>query len=545
MRESSSCDHNILPESQQPQSVPARQGSSRGEVRKNGNWSDLQLHRAKRAVDRGARITSAADFYGIPRSTLRSHVQGITLGRKRGKTSVLTPSEEKKLVTYLHDMANRGFPLTWLQLKLKVASLVQDGRETPFKDGVPGNGWVRWFRKRHPEVSLRSAQTLEMARARSLCPENVASFYNNLQEAYTEHEYDPSHIWNADESGAQARRSGGGRVLAKTGARSVHIITPNEREHISVLSCINAAGDSIPNYYVFKGKQYQRAYIAKCEVGARMAMQKNAWMTGHLFEKWLTHFAEHLEKKGGLSPTNRHLLILDGHNSHVTIEVIEKAWTLGIDMISLPSHTSHALQPLDVSCFKSFKQAFRICRDIWTMNNRGHGAKKDILAEWVSLGLKKALTTANIKSGFKATGIYPLNPHACDRNFGPSEAFSAAAANDTIDSGSSSDDERNLLQGGALGNERADPAEDDQDIEEDQNIDDDEDVNDDQDDEDVDDDQVEGGIRSQAELDLDWGGSGVGHQSDVMSSQEHPSTLIDQHLQLELLQDKKKDFSPL
>jgi hypothetical protein len=149
---------------------------------------------------------------------------------------------------------------------------VQDGRETPIKDGVPGNGWIRWFCKRHPEIFLRSAQTLEMARARSLCPENVASFYHNLQEAYAEHGYDPSYIWNADESSAQVERSGGGQVLAKTGARSVYIITPNEREHISMLSCINAEGDSIPNYHVFKGKQYHRAYIAKCEIGTRMGM---------------------------------------------------------------------------------------------------------------------------------------------------------------------------------------------------------------------------------------------------------------------------------
>jgi hypothetical protein len=101
-----------------------REGPNRSGKKRNGNWSDDQLQRAKWAVDKGARITSAADYYGIPRSTLRSHVHGITLGRKRGKSSVLTESEERKLVTYLHDMANRGFPLTWLQLKLKVASLV-------------------------------------------------------------------------------------------------------------------------------------------------------------------------------------------------------------------------------------------------------------------------------------------------------------------------------------------------------------------------------------------------------------------------------------
>ena len=75
-------------------------------MRKNSNWSDDQLHRARRAVDKGARISSAADFYRIPVSTLRSHVHGITLTRKRGKASVLTALEEGKLVAYLHEMAN-------------------------------------------------------------------------------------------------------------------------------------------------------------------------------------------------------------------------------------------------------------------------------------------------------------------------------------------------------------------------------------------------------------------------------------------------------
>jgi hypothetical protein len=32
-------------------------------------------------------------------------------------------------------------------------------------------------------------------------------------------------------------------------------------------------------------------------------------------------------------------------------------------MITLPSHTSHALQPLDVSCFKPFKTTFKKERD--------------------------------------------------------------------------------------------------------------------------------------------------------------------------------------
>ncbi len=48
-----------------------------------------------------------------------------------------------------------------------------------------------------------------------------------------------------------------------------------------------------------------------------------------------------------------------------------------LDLITLPSHTSQALQPLDVACFKPFKTAFKVHRDVWTLINKGVG-KEDL-----------------------------------------------------------------------------------------------------------------------------------------------------------------------
>jgi hypothetical protein len=28
-------------------------------------------------------------------------------------------------------------------------------RDVPFTNGIPGPGWLRWFKKHHPELSLR------------------------------------------------------------------------------------------------------------------------------------------------------------------------------------------------------------------------------------------------------------------------------------------------------------------------------------------------------------------------------------------------------
>jgi hypothetical protein len=261
-------------------------------------------------------------------------------------------------------------------------------------------------------------------RARNLCPENVASLFGNLQLFYSTHSYLPDHIWNCDEAGAQASRNGGGTlVFAKKGCRSVHSIIPDQREWLSILSCVNAAGGYIQHFYIFKGRCIRQNYIARCEVGATMAMQAKAWMTGFLFSSWIAHFVKALENRGGIFPTNRHLLILDGHNSHVTLDVVYKAKQNGLDLLTLPSHTSHRLQPLDCSVFQPFKCAFRGYRDAWTLQNRGRAAQKEDLAEWVSLALERALTPRNIMQGFKGIGIWPLNHEAVVGKMGPFEQF--------------------------------------------------------------------------------------------------------------------------
>jgi hypothetical protein len=50
-------------------------------------------------------------------------------------------------------------------------------------------------------------------------------------------------------------------------------------------------------------------------------------------------------------------------------------------------------------------------------------ASKDTLVQWVSLGLKKALTEGNIQKGFLATGIWQLNELAVDSMLAPSLSY--------------------------------------------------------------------------------------------------------------------------
>ena len=134
-----------------------------------------------------------------------------------------------------------------------------------------------------------------------------------------------------------------------------------------------------------------------------------------------------MEAMGRVSSVQRHLIILDGHASHVSIQIVKEAHRYGIDLLTLPSHSSHAMQPLDICLFKPFKTAFKAYRDYWNYRYLGTAAKKENLSQWVCLALKKALTLELIRKGFSTCGIWPINSQAMVGRMGPLEVYRPVA----------------------------------------------------------------------------------------------------------------------
>lgn len=108
-------------------------------------------------------------------------------------------------------------------------------------------------------------------------------------------------------------------------------------------------------------------------------------------------------------PMQRRLLIMDGHGSHITANVIAYCTEHAIDLLILPPHTSHVLQPLDVSVFSPLKRALATETDAVSRLDSGRIAR----SEWTRMYIRArqaALRESNIRSGFKATGLWPLSP---------------------------------------------------------------------------------------------------------------------------------------
>lgn len=52
------------------------------------------------------------------------------------------------------------------------------------------------------------------------------------------------------------------------------------------------------------------------------------------------------------------VLLMDGHSSHYTLELLDYAYANNIIILGYPTHCTHVLQGLDVVCFAKFKTKF-------------------------------------------------------------------------------------------------------------------------------------------------------------------------------------------
>ena len=108
------------------------------------------------------------------------------------------------------------------------------------------------------------------------------------------------------------------------------------------------------------------------------------------------------------------MLILDGHLSHISLEVISQARANDIHILCLPPHATHLLQPLDVAVFKPVKQAWRtIITDYQRATNFSNLDKEAFPLLLKRLAISGgAFLRRHAVAGFEATGIYPFRRNA-------------------------------------------------------------------------------------------------------------------------------------
>ena len=139
-------------------------------------------------------------------------------------------------------------------------------------------------------------------------------------------------------------------------------------------------------------------------------------MTSENFLDFMKHFVLYVKP----TPDDKILLLLDNHQSHINLEVIDYAKN-GVVMLSFPPHCSHKLQPLDRTVYGPFKRYYNNACNSWMQENPGKTMSIYEIADMVGRAFPRAMTPTNIKSGFRVSGIFPFDRDIfSDEEFMPS-----------------------------------------------------------------------------------------------------------------------------
>lgn len=331
---------------------------------------------------------------------------------------------EKRLASYINRLANAGFApdrTTIRSLAYQFAEKLGINHKFSKEKQKAGQHWLTSFLERNKDISVRQAEGLSVARAQGMNREEVSAFFKLLKEEMIKNDLTnkPENIFNVDESGIQLINKPG-KVLTAKGAKDVHVITPREKgETVSLVACCSAEGRFLPPVLIMKGVNRKPEFCDGLPNGSNVYMnKKSSYINSELFLRW---FKEHfLPKK---PKTGKTILILDGHTSHSnSIDLLDLATENDVIIICLPSHTTQALQPLDRSFFKPLKTFYNQEANAWILRNKERTITRLQVGSLIGQAWGKAATVGNATSGFKACGIFPLNPNTIpDHFFGMSD----------------------------------------------------------------------------------------------------------------------------
>lgn len=141
--------------------------------------------------------------------------------------------------------------------------------------------------------------------------------------------------------------------------------------------------------------------------GTTWSWSDSRWTKQGIALLWFTH--SFIPSFGHERPQ---VLILDGHDSHNFIELINVAVENQIHIIELPAHTSNWLQPCDCTVFGLFKTAYWEASDELMATFPGVLVSRATFCDLLNKAWSEAVTSQNILSGFRACGIHPFNPDA-------------------------------------------------------------------------------------------------------------------------------------
>nr|CAI5826805.1 unnamed protein product [Callosobruchus analis] len=284
-------------------------------------YKEEQLTSAMAAIRNGMKIREASRVFGVPRGTLQDHLHARVpeMPRRMGPDSVLTREEETAFKDWCIALAHCGFPLK------------PDDLINTTKSGINGKN-----ARKHIEEKIRKWFAELLKHLEAIGASDILTV--------------PNRIFNGDETSFYICPKSG-KVLAPRGYKNVYkIVKGKEKEAITVLAVITAAGNILPPCVVFPYVRPPKDVIKSLPDGWLLGKSETGWMKADIFLDYIVKgLSKWVDDQNIQKPV---LVFVDGHKSHLTMRLSEYCDQHGIILYALPPNATHMIQPVDVSVFR-------------------------------------------------------------------------------------------------------------------------------------------------------------------------------------------------
>lgn len=167
----------------------------------------------------------------------------------------------------------------------------------------------------------------------------------------------------------------------------------------------NACGDLAPPMALFSFERIPTAIASHADSRWGLGRTPNGWMTAESFFEYVVNVLNPYFNQAVKKPV---ILFLDGHASHLSLQLAEFCSSNEIILIALPPNATHILQPLDVAFFFPLKKLWASALDKFRRTKNIEPQKHHVIPILDEL-LRKENFKNDLISGFKACGLFPFN----------------------------------------------------------------------------------------------------------------------------------------
>ncbi|KAI1665637.1 DDE superfamily endonuclease [Pyrenophora tritici-repentis] len=356
----------------------------------------------------GRTWATRADSSGVALTTLYNRHQGRPSKEEIAqRQQYLSVEEEKALVAFLILMSSFGQPVRIKYIPTLAFSIARRRFPTSRPNKPPGKNWAQAFGKRHPELKAKRIRSIDWKRHEIYIYTKVTEWFEVIGKVLQDLAILPENVYNVDETGVMLSMLGSVKVLVGRedirGYRGAGV----KRTMVTAIECISANGRVLDPLVIWPASTHRSNWTTHPTPGWHYGFSENGYNDSKISLEWLTRVFDPQTK--GIAKGKPRVLISDGFGSHETLEILEFCFANNIILCRLPSHTSHKLQPCDVSVFAPLKTAYR---DQVERLNRGgvDTIGKEHFTYLYKPARDRAITKRNILAGWAATGLFPFHP---------------------------------------------------------------------------------------------------------------------------------------